>query len=80
VIAVWYWHDGAGGWGWLAMALAMLLVWATVAALLVAAARSWWPRPRTSARDVLDERFARGEIDADEYQARRRALQDGAPG
>jgi putative membrane protein len=34
------------------------------------------PRPRRSAEalDVLDQRFARGEIDADEYAERRRIL------
>ncbi|MDJ0348419.1 SHOCT domain-containing protein [Cryobacterium sp. PH29-G1] len=29
---------------------------------------------RSSAEDILDERFARGEIDADEYTARRDVL------
>lgn len=32
------------------------------------------PRP---AREILDERYARGEIDTEEYQQRRRALEDG---
>ncbi|MBD8057333.1 SHOCT domain-containing protein, partial [Rhodococcus ruber] len=31
---------------------------------------------RPSARQILDERFARGEIDADEYQQRVRQLED----
>jgi len=30
--------------------------------------------PNAHARDVLDERFARGEIDADEYTRRRDLL------
>jgi len=30
--------------------------------------------PRRSALDVLDERLARGEIDTDDYEQRRRAL------
>lgn len=29
-----------------------------------------------SALDILDERFARGEIDRDEYEERRRVLRD----
>ncbi|MGJ7439698.1 SHOCT domain-containing protein [Aquipuribacter sp. MA13-6] len=31
------------------------------------------------AREVLDERYARGEIDTQEYQERRRALEGGDP-
>jgi putative membrane protein len=30
--------------------------------------------PRSRAHDTLDERFARGEIDRDEYEQRRRSL------
>lgn len=32
--------------------------------------------PEKSALDVLDERFARGEIDRDEYEGRKRILLD----
>jgi putative membrane protein len=40
------------------------------------------PRPSdpgrgSEARRILDERYARGEIDTEEYQERRRALGDG---
>lgn len=31
-------------------------------------------RPHPSPRELLDERFARGEIDADEYHQRRKDL------
>jgi putative membrane protein len=31
-------------------------------------------RPWSGAHDTLDERFARGEIDAEEYEQRRRTL------
>jgi len=33
------------------------------------------PRPRTP-RELLDERFARGDIDEDEYRSRRATLGD----
>jgi putative membrane protein len=32
-------------------------------------------RTTSTARDILDERFARGEIDDDEYEKRRRILE-----
>lgn len=51
--------------------------------VLIAGAILWWingrqERPTTdasrSAERILEERLARGEIDADEYHARRRAI------
>lgn len=49
----------------------------------------WGPGPRYAHRgrpgpadplDVLDHRFAAGEIDADEYRSRRTTLRDGSEG
>lgn len=37
-------------------------------------ARYWHPSPASDALRILDERFARGEIDADEYRQRRDLL------
>ncbi|WP_248291979.1 SHOCT domain-containing protein [Actinomycetospora sp. TBRC 11914] len=58
-----------------------LLVWVLLLTAVVAllgwsrSARS--PQVRApDAREVLDQRFARGEIDADEYATRRRVLED----
>ncbi len=76
-----YWHDR--GWGpgaWIAMALIMVVFWGSVVALIVYAVRaSHHPAPSAippanDAERILDERFARGEIDADEYQHRRELL------
>jgi putative membrane protein len=70
------WSSGSWGWGaWLAMSLAMIAFWAFVAWVIVMVVRGsgWagsWSRPRTPF-DVLDERYARGEIDEDEYRRRR---------
>lgn len=74
------WSNGMG-WGWLFMVLATVSFWALVALAVVAlfrGARSdTTPRGRSEGQDasqVLDQRFARGEIDADEYRARKDVL------
>lgn len=77
---MWYgW--GPGGWGaWLLMTVIMLVFWGGLAALAVWVIRSF---ARPPARDgsvtarlsgpvtILEDRFARGEIDRDEYEQRR---------
>jgi putative membrane protein len=71
------------GWMWLWGGL-MLVVWAAIIGTL------FWmvllptgpdqPPPPGEARKVLDERFARGEIDAPEYFDRLEALERGRAG
>ncbi len=66
--------------GWLVIALPSVLLIAAlvvIAYLIVGATRH--PTADGAARRVLDERFARGELDAEEYQ-RRRTLLDGGQG
>jgi putative membrane protein len=64
--------------------LAMILVIAAVIALVVVLVRwlsgsSSYQRPHArTPLDILKERFARGEIDKDEYEERRRTLSEGA--
>jgi putative membrane protein len=70
----WY-HDGAGWGGWLLMTLAMVAFWALVAFAVVAVLRGSRDStpPARDHRDplqILDERFARGEVDEAEYHAR----------
>jgi putative membrane protein len=72
------WPDGGvGGWGWVAMTISMVLFWGLLilgGILLVRAlnrpssASSAAPRP--TPQQVLAERFARGEIDEEEYHRR----------
>ena len=69
----WY-HDDLSWGGWVLMTIAMLLFWALVILAVVALFRGV-ERDR-SALQILDERFARGEIDAAEYQTQRAALQE----
>ena len=79
--------DGGIGWGgWFAMAVMMVVFWGAVAWVVVTlirhnAARSSLAAstvPTTSnAEQILEERFARGEIDEAEYQRRRDVLRGG---
>lgn len=70
------WNDGMGWAGWLVMALTAVAFWALVVVVVVALFRDSRPDSRQAqpgtdeARRILDQRFARGEIDANEYQAR----------
>jgi len=59
----------------------MLLFWATLIALIAFAVR-WvmsgggggWPASRTTSKQILEERFARGEISKEEFEERKRTL------
>jgi putative membrane protein len=79
----WYGNDGFDGqmhwFGWVMMAGWIMLVVVAVVAGIYFLARSRRPadmRSEPGARQVLDTRFARGEIDVDEYQLRRAVLAD----
>src|SRR5262245_39155840 len=70
-----WWMWGAGG---LAVMLMMLVFWTVVIVGLVIAVR-WLvaqgrPHPRDPALDILRERYARGEINREEFEAKRRDL------
>ncbi len=72
----WGWGGGAVGLLWMA------LFWAAVVALIVVAVRAIGGNPSGTesgpdARAVLAERFARGEISAEEYDERSRVLSAG---
>jgi putative membrane protein len=76
------------GWGWSGMIFApffMILTLAAVIAAIVLLVRwlggPWhghmpghYPPPGRTPLDILKERFARGEIDKDEFEERRRVL------
>jgi len=77
---------GAGGWiGWITMAvfwigLIALVVWGVSRAFPAGKDRgdtSWALRSETPA-EVLDRRYAAGEIDEDRYQAMRATLASGS--
>ncbi len=75
------WNDG--NWsvgGWLVMTLVMLAFWGAVAVLIVGLVRTGRGASRRSsdehthpawrANEILDERFARDEINEDEFTSR----------
>ena len=74
------WGNGMGWGGWLLMTLTTVAFWALVVFGIVALFRgAGGVGPRSSgrqqdARQILDERFARGEIDAEEYRTRQSIL------
>jgi putative membrane protein len=68
---------GSGGWvSWVAMSVSMLIFWGGIVALVMWAIRGSerTSDPKRDAVSILEERFARGEIDAEELQARRGVL------
>ena len=78
------WYFGDFGWaGWLVMTLMMLVFWGLLIFGGVAVFRSLRrddtipTSGRSDPQQLLDERFARGEIDADEYQERSQLLHSG---
>ena len=74
---------------WVVMMLMMLIFWGGLAALVVWLMRNILardrvpttpvqpPAPLRGADDLLAERFARGEIDEEEFARRRQALHSG---
>lgn len=82
----WMWGDGWGWGGWVVLCVVMVLFWAAVITAIVVAIRHLVgsggasggspryqpPRPQ----DVLAGRFARGEINEDEYRRHMTLLQE----
>lgn len=72
------WHTGWSAGDWVLMSAAMLIFWGLVVGVVVwavhSAKTSGYEQSR-SARDLLDDRFARGELTADEYQRSRNLLE-----
>lgn len=90
-MAQWYGNHGMGwsgsGWGWPHMIFGgfmMIAFWGAIILLVVLLVR-WlsgshgqgdvWPRHKTPLH-ILQERFAKGEVDKEEYEERKRLLSD----
>lgn len=82
------WDGVWGVAGWLGMSLMMLVFWSFPIALVVLLIRSSSrfgqvesrTPPQPGADQVLAERYARGEIDEDEFTRRRDVLRTGPKG
>jgi putative membrane protein len=79
-----YGYGDGWAWGaWVALGFFMLVFWGLIAVLVVYAIRSTGRRPEPPAAGappedqasrILDERFARGDIDVEDYTRRRDVL------
>lgn len=67
------WNHAGGGW-WFPFGLIFWLGLIAFAVYFMTRTRGVHPRRERSARDILAERFARGEIDSEEYEERRSHL------
>jgi putative membrane protein len=82
---MWWPGEHMTGWGWAAMTISMILFWGLLilgGVLLVRALNrpsgNAEAAPRPTPEQMLAERFARGEIDEEEYRRRLDALR-GSP-
>ena len=81
-----YWDGNMGVWGYILMGVSVVLFWGAIITGLVLLARSLGAGNRRydsgtqgggAAEHLLAERFARGEIDESEYNARLTVLRRG---
>jgi putative membrane protein len=77
-----YWGNGMTGWGFVLMSVSMVLFWVLVIGGIVLLARYVGadrrvpapPAEATDPRRVLAARYARGDIDEDDYRQRLKVL------
>lgn len=76
-----WWNGGWSWWAWCVMGGMMLVFWVVVAWVIVTVVRFNRESPTVSRspEDILSERYARGEIEQDEFEQRRAALHGGKP-
>lgn len=71
-----HWYGGNGwwmGWSWVLWVLVLLALGWIIFLSLRQAGKGGQPT-RSSALDILNERYAKGEIDKQEYEERKRTL------
>lgn len=71
VVVMMWWNTGHWYWG-IAM---MILFWGATVALAFVVLRGRASEGRPNARDLLDERFAKGDVSEEEYEHKRSVLE-----
>jgi putative membrane protein len=71
---MWWWNDGPGPWMYWMPVFFILMVGACVFMMFFMMRGHRGGNRGDSAAQILKERFARGEIDKNEYEERRRLL------
>ena len=80
---MWYWTGGMNWWGWLVGSTGLVAFWGLVVWAVSFFATGGSRRPEEGprpdeAKRILDERFAQGELDAEEYRQRREIIESGS--
>lgn len=81
---MWWYGPGMGGWGFGLMTVSTVLLWVLIILGLIALVRhlrtssNRAPQARPAPEELLAERFARGEIDEQEYRRRLDTLHGGS--
>ncbi len=76
----WAWHYGmmGGGWGIVMMMISMVLFWGLIIGGIVLLVRFIFPssviKPSQDALDILKQRYAKGEIEKQEFEAKRKDI------
>lgn len=74
-------HDWGWGWGGMWLGPLFMIAWLALLVAVIVLLVRWLGggsfgvgSPFRTPREILDERFAKGEIDQEEYEKRRKAL------
>lgn len=75
-------HDWMGwGWGGMFLGPLFMIAWLAILVAVIVLVVRWLGgsgsgviSPRQTPREILDERFAKGELDHEEYEKRRKTL------
>jgi putative membrane protein len=78
----WGWHYGmmGGGWGMIFMIIAMILFWGLIIGGIILLVRFIFPsvssgmKPSQDALEILKQRYAKGEIEKEEFDSKKRDL------
>lgn len=71
-----WWHGDLSGWDWAWMSIGMVAFWVVIGLVIywiVRSAQGSSERGR-DATEILEERFARGEISVEEFEERKTVL------